>query len=315
MNVKLTVSLILAAGVAVAVLVASSFLGVPQLEQKTAVAQVPETNTTEPFQNQTMVPPGPVINPINGTVVLAGTVSSFSDPFDPSFNTVDLLPPSMDGTMYSGTITFAASKRVLVGIYQPYEVTNSSLINPTFGEPFNFPIDEQNHKIAISVIEPQYGEFAAPSATIPFVGSGLTVATFDSQPFVITYAISASVWKPQVYNDVSSATLSSNMTSEPEPEPENPVSIVEGATTLGALAYSPSPLTVSVGESVTWVNDDFEQHTVTSGTGLSDPNTGDEFGSYLLSRGGTFEHMFDEAGEFEYYCQVHPAMKGEIIVR
>ena len=318
MNEKLTVSLILAAGVAVAVIVASPFLGIPQLAENTALAQVTDSNATEQFQNQTMMPPGPIINPTNGTIVLRGTVSSLGDPFDPSFNAVDLLPPSMDGTIYSGTITFAASKRVLVGIYQPYEVTDSSMIDPTFGEPFNFPIDEENHKISISVIEPQYGEFAAPSATISFVGSGLTIATLDTQPFVITYAISASAWKPQVYNDVSSATLSSNMTSEPEPEPENPVSIVVNATILGMLgdqAYSPSPLTVRVGETVTWTNDDFAQHTVTSGTGISDPNTGDEFESYMLSQGGTFEHTFNEAGEFEYYCQIHPLMKGEVIVR
>lgn len=318
MNEKLTVSLILAAGVAVAVIVASPFLGTPQLAVNTALAQVTDSNATDQFQNQTMMPPGPIINLTNGTIVLRGTVSSLGDPFDPSFNAVDLLPPSMDGTIYSGTITFAASKRVLVGIYQPYEVTDSSMIDPTFGEPFNFPIDEENHKISISVIEPQYGEFAAPSATISFVGSGLTIATLDTQPFVITYAISASAWKPQVYNDVSSATLSSNMTSEPEPEPENPVSIVVNATILGMLgdqAYSPSPLTVRVGETVTWTNDDFAQHTVTSGTGISDPNTGDEFESYMLSQGGTFEHTFNEAGEFEYYCQIHPLMKGEVIVR
>jgi len=314
MNAKLTVSLILAAGVAVAMLLASSLFGIPQVAENTALAQGTDSNTTEPFQNQTMIPPGPIINPTNGTIILRGTVSSLGDPFDPSFNAVDLLPPSMDGTIYSGTITFAASKRVLVGIYQPYEVTNSSMIDPTFGEPFNFPIDEENHKISISVIEPQYGEFAAPSATISFVGSGLTIATLDTQPFVITYAISASAWKPQVYNDVSSATLSSNITSEPEPEPENPVSIVVNATILGDQAYSPSPLTVRVGETVTWTNDDFAQHTVTSGTGISDPNTGDEFESYMLSQGGTFEHTFNEAGEFEYYCQIHPSMKGEVIV-
>ena len=313
----LNTKFIVAAAVAGAIFSAAIFLSVPsQLATNAAMAQnEPEQNeSSSQNQTDTMMPPtGPIVNPSNGTIVLRGTVSSMSDPSDPTFNTVDLLPPNMDGYIYSGTLTFTSSKKVLVGIYEPYEVTNSSAINPSFGEPFNFPVDEQGHKIAISVITPQYGTFAGPAATIPFVGSGVTVATLDSEPFVITYAISATATKPQVYNEVSSAMLG-NVTA-PHTILQNQASIVEGAFELGNKAFSPNPLMIGVGEKVTWTNNDFMQHTVTSGTGFGDPASGDEFTSLLISPSGTFEHTFEHEGEFDYYCQIHPNMVGKVIVQ
>ncbi len=52
------------------------------------------------------------------------------------------------------------------------------------------------------------------------------------------------------------------------------VSIVSGASTLADKAFSPNPINVKVGSSVTWTNKDNVAHTVTSGTGPSDPNKG-----------------------------------------
>src|SRR5918911_2878252 len=49
------------------------------------------------------------------------------------------------------------------------------------------------------------------------------------------------------------------------------VSIVQGASTMADKAFSPNPVTVKVGDTVTWTNDDNQFHTVTSGTGSSDP--------------------------------------------
>lgn len=310
---------IVAAAVTGAIFSAALFLLVPsQLARNAAMAQDESGQNDSSLQNQTttMMPPmGPTVDPSNGIVVLRGTVSSMSDPSDPTFNTVDLLPPNMDGYIYSGTVTFTSSKRVLVGIYQPYEVMNSSAIDPSFGEPFNFPVDDHGHKIAISVLEPQYGTFAGPSATIPFVGSGVTVATLDSEPFLITYAISATAVRPQVYNDVSSAMLTNVTTSEPQTAPQNQAAIVEGAFELGNKAYSPNPLMIGVGEKVKWTNNDYTQHTVTSGMGFGDPTSGDAFASLLINPGGTFEHTFEQEGEFDYYCQIHPNMVGKVIVQ
>ena len=95
------------------------------------------------------------------------------------------------------------------------------------------------------------------------------------------------------------------------------VSIVPGASTVADKAFSPNPINVKVGGTVTWTNKDTIAHTVTSGTGPIDPNKGKEFDSglsTLLTPGKTFSHTFNTAGEFTYFCQVHPAMIGMVVV-
>jgi len=77
--------------------------------------------------------------------------------------------------------------------------------------------------------------------------------------------------------------------------------------------WDPAVVTVGVGETVTWSNDDTAAHTVTSGsvdTGGPDGN----FDSSLFMAGTTFEWTPDAEGEYPYFCMVHPWMAGMIIV-
>jgi plastocyanin len=92
------------------------------------------------------------------------------------------------------------------------------------------------------------------------------------------------------------------------------VSILEEASEMGDQAYDPNPVNVKVRDTVTWTNDDSQIHTVTSGTDSSDPNMGKEFDSSMLSQDQTFSHKFNTAGEFPYFCQLHPTMVGKVIV-
>jgi len=97
------------------------------------------------------------------------------------------------------------------------------------------------------------------------------------------------------------------------------VSIVEEASEMGDQAYDPNPVKIKSGDAVTWTNDDSQTHTVTSGTDSSDPNMGKEFDSSpglntLLSTHQTFSHKFNTAGEFPYFCQLHPTMVGKVVV-
>ena len=85
-------------------------------------------------------------------------------------------------------------------------------------------------------------------------------------------------------------------------------------------SYSPNPVEVTVGQTVLWTNDDTAFHTVTSGT-IGAADAGQIFDSglagptALISKGKTFEHTFDTAGEFPYFCTLHPAMVGTVIVK
>ena len=77
--------------------------------------------------------------------------------------------------------------------------------------------------------------------------------------------------------------------------------------------FVPETLTVSTGTTVTWTNGDSTLHTVTSGSAESG-NSGTEFDSSYLAAGKTFQHQFGTAGTFDYYCTLHPWMKGKVVV-
>ncbi len=76
--------------------------------------------------------------------------------------------------------------------------------------------------------------------------------------------------------------------------------------------WDPAEVTVGVGETVTWSNDDTAAHTVTSGTVEDGPDG--NFDSSLFMAGTTFEWTPDAEGEYPYFCMVHPWMQGMIIV-
>jgi plastocyanin len=73
------------------------------------------------------------------------------------------------------------------------------------------------------------------------------------------------------------------------------------------FVYSPVPLTIKVGTTVTWINHDDIPHTVDSTQG--------KFKSAALDTDEKFEFKFTEAGEYPFYCRIHPKMTGKIVVQ
>ncbi|MFY3741942.1 MAG: plastocyanin [Candidatus Nitrosomirales archaeon] len=83
-------------------------------------------------------------------------------------------------------------------------------------------------------------------------------------------------------------------------------------------SFDPKELTIGKGTSVTWINQDSQGHTVTSGHPV-DSDTGALFDSTkdlsgLIKPGVKWEHTFDTVGEFPYFCQIHSWMTGKVIV-
>lgn len=70
-------------------------------------------------------------------------------------------------------------------------------------------------------------------------------------------------------------------------------------------AFVPATITVAIGTTVTWTNQDSVPHTVSSA--LLDSGT--------LSRGATFSYTLNQKGTFEYQCNIHPSMNGKVIVQ
>ncbi len=94
------------------------------------------------------------------------------------------------------------------------------------------------------------------------------------------------------------------------------VSIVLGssAPTNGEF-YNPEVVETTVGSMVVWTNDDTTLHTVTSGTVEGNSLMPDgTFDSEFMQQGAEFRWVFDETGEYEYYCTLHPFMTGTVIV-
>jgi plastocyanin len=78
------------------------------------------------------------------------------------------------------------------------------------------------------------------------------------------------------------------------------------SATIQSFAFSPNPLTIALGSTVTWTNRDGAPHTVTADDG--------SWGSSTLGQGGTYSHVFTSPGTYTYYCAIHPSMKGTVVV-
>lgn len=74
---------------------------------------------------------------------------------------------------------------------------------------------------------------------------------------------------------------------------------------IGDGFFSPSSLTVTVGDTVTWTNVDDSPHTVTASGAFDSGN---------LDAGQSFSFTFTEAGTFGYVCNYHDEMTATITV-
>jgi plastocyanin len=79
------------------------------------------------------------------------------------------------------------------------------------------------------------------------------------------------------------------------------------AVQIGNFTFKSPVLTVKPGTTVTWTNGDDIPHTVVSKDGL--------FKSKVLDSGDKFSFTFAKAGQFGYFCSIHPHMTGTIIVK
>ena len=73
------------------------------------------------------------------------------------------------------------------------------------------------------------------------------------------------------------------------------------------LSFDPETVTVTVGDTITWLNEDAAQHDVIADNG--------EFKSDLFGKGETFSFTFSQAGTYPYHCSVHAGMAGTVVVQ
>jgi plastocyanin len=77
---------------------------------------------------------------------------------------------------------------------------------------------------------------------------------------------------------------------------------------MSGYAFGPRALTITAGDTVTWVNQDSAPHDVKTTSGPESVH------SPMLDKGGTWSHTFTVAGSYGYVCTVHPGMTAQLVV-
>ena len=75
---------------------------------------------------------------------------------------------------------------------------------------------------------------------------------------------------------------------------------------IQSFAFGPGTVTVRPGTTVTWTQQDEDQHTVTADDA--------SFASSPLVTGQTYTHTFTAPGTYHYHCAIHPFMHGTVVV-
>ena len=72
--------------------------------------------------------------------------------------------------------------------------------------------------------------------------------------------------------------------------------------------FKPAQITIKRGTKVRWINKDMHPHTATAINGKS-------FDSGRLGKGQSYTHTFKSAGMKKYLCEIHPFMRGSVVVK
>ncbi|MDW0173957.1 MAG: cupredoxin domain-containing protein [Nitrososphaeraceae archaeon] len=96
-----------------------------------------------------------------------------------------------------------------------------------------------------------------------------------------------------------------------------PLTILEGSSVQGSPDFDPDTLTVKKGDKITVTNKDTLPHTVTSGTGPTDPNSAKQFDTSIIEPAATadIETTNITAGDYPFHCAIHPYMTGKLVVQ
>jgi plastocyanin len=80
--------------------------------------------------------------------------------------------------------------------------------------------------------------------------------------------------------------------------------------TITGDTFDPNYITVNVGDSVTWTNNGGGVHST-----VADHGQADTWNSGGISDGNNYTYVFNIIGRFDYFCDIHPAMTGTVVVQ
>lgn len=111
--------------------------------------------------------------------------------------------------------------------------------------------------------------------------------------------------------DTAADTAATVVPAETQADATQPVeapAAAEAPVDIRDFAFSPNPIEIAAGDTVTWTNQDAVPHTATG-------EDREVLQSGTIAPGASFSQVFPEVGEFGYFCEFHPNMTGTIVVQ
>ncbi|HKY11601.1 MAG TPA: plastocyanin/azurin family copper-binding protein [Nitrososphaera sp.] len=182
---------------------------------------------------------------------------------------------------------------------------------------FDSGIIDAAAKWLLNTADLQPAEYEYYCTLHPFMGATLVVTGGAAANQTAGNATTAGAAANQTAGNATTAGAAANQMA-PNSRAASPlvtsVSIANGASVpTNEEFFVPDPVRITVGSMVTWKNDDTASHTVTSGTVQNNTPTPDgRFDSGILNAGDSFPFVFDKAGEYPYYCTIHPWMTAKV---
>lgn len=104
----------------------------------------------------------------------------------------------------------------------------------------------------------------------------------------------------QVQNTQSTSTENSDNSTSTKQQTSK-----EHSISITNFAFNPASLTVNKGDTVVWTNNDSAPHQI-SGGGIN---------STIMGKTESYSLTLTTTGTIDYYCSIHPSMRGTIIVK
>jgi plastocyanin len=182
---------------------------------------------------------------------------------------------------------------------------------------FDSGIIDAAAKWLLNTADLQPAEYEYYCTLHPFMGATLVVTGSSAANQTAGNTTTAGAAANQTAGNTTTAGAAANQMA-PNTRAASPlvtsVSIANGASLpTNEEFYAPDVARITVGSMITWKNDDTTSHTVTSGTVRNNTPTPDGmFDSGILNAGDSFPFLFDKAGEYPYYCTIHPWMTAKV---
>jgi plastocyanin len=126
------------------------------------------------------------------------------------------------------------------------------------------------------------------------------------QPLAEFFALLLAIVLVGCTKPAGNLTATANSPAAPATQPAAPAPAT-AQVAIDNFTFTPATITVSPGTKVTWTNHDDIPHTVTSTSGA--------FDSKAIDTDASFSFVFTTPGTYPYFCEIHPHMTGQVIVK